>query len=144
VVFLRTGVVLSPRGGALQALQIPAKCALGVPLGSGRQVMPLISLPDWIAAVRFLAERPDIAGPVNITLPVPATNAELTAAVNTHLHRPQPPIVRVPAGVLRLALNGFATELLDSVTIVPQVLTDAGFTFEGADVTSAVAAAYGS
>ena len=142
VLFLRTGVVLSPRGGALQALQIPAKFAVGVPLGSGRQVMPMVSLPDWIAAVRFLAERPDIAGPVNITLPVPATNAELTAAVNTYLHRPQPPVVKVPAALLRLVLDGFATELLDSVTIAPQVLTEAGFTFTGADVTSAVAAAY--
>jgi uncharacterized protein (TIGR01777 family) len=111
VVFMRTGVVLSPRAGALQALQIPAKCALGIPLGTGRQVMPLVSLPDWIAAVRFLAARADITGPVNITLPVPATNAELTSAVNAHLHRPQPPLVRVPARVLRLALDGFATEL---------------------------------
>jgi uncharacterized protein (TIGR01777 family) len=144
VVFLRTGVVLSPKAGALQALQIPAKFALGIPLGSGRQVMPLVSLPDWIAAVRFLAQRSDIAGPVNITLPVPATNAELTAAVNAHLHRPQPPIVSVPAAVLRLALDGFASEVLDSVTILPQVLSDAGFTFAGPDVTSAVAAAYGS
>jgi len=142
VVFLRTGVVLSPRDGALQALQIPAKFACGVPLGSGRQVMPLVSLPDWIAAVRFLAVRPDIAGPVNVTLPVPATNAELTAAVNAHLHRPQLPVVKVPAVALRIALNGFATEILDSVTIAPQVLTDAGFTFSGPDVTSAVASAY--
>jgi uncharacterized protein len=142
VVFLRTGVVLSPRGGALQALQLPAKLALGIPLGSGRQVMPLVSLADWIAAVRFVAERPDIAGPVNITLPVPATNAELTAAVNSYLHRPQPPIVRVPAAVLRVALDGFASEVLDSVTILPQVLTDAGFTFAGPDVASAVASAY--
>jgi uncharacterized protein (TIGR01777 family) len=142
VVFMRTGVVLSPRGGALQALQLPAKFALGVPLGSGRQVMPLVSLPDWIAAVRFLADRADVSGPVNITMPVPATNAELTSAVNAHLHRPQPPVVKVPAAVLRLALDGFATELLDSVTILPQVLTDAGFTFAGADVTSAVDVAY--
>lgn len=142
VLFLRTGVVLSPRGGALQALQIPAKFAVGVPLGSGRQVMPMVSLPDWIAAVRFLAERDDIVGPVNITLPVPATNEELTAAVNAYLHRPQPPVVHVPAAVLRVVLDGFATELLDSVTIVPQVLTDAGFTFTGPDVTSAVATAY--
>jgi len=142
VVFLRTGVVLSPRGGALQALQIPARFALGIPLGSGRQVMPLISLPDWIAAVRFAAQRTDLAGPVNLTLPVPATNAELTAAVNAHLHRPQPPFVRVPAAALRLALDGFASELLDSVTVVPQVLIDAGFRFTGPDVASAVAAAY--
>ena len=142
VVFLRTGVVLSPRGGALQIMQIPARFALGIPLGSGRQVMPMVSLPDWIAAVRFLADRADITGPVNITLPLPATNAELTSAVNAHLHRPQPPFVKVPAAALRLALDGFATELLDSVTILPQVLTDAGFTFIGADVTSAVAAAY--
>jgi NAD dependent epimerase/dehydratase family enzyme len=106
--------------------------------------MPLVSLSDWIAAVRFLAGRDDIAGPVNITLPQPATNAELTSAVNAHLHRPQPPIVRVPAAALRLVLNGFASELLDSVTILPEVLTDAGFTFTGADVASAVAAAYGS
>ena len=79
---------------------------------------------------------------MNITLPVPARNAELTSAVNAQLHRPQPPVVKVPAVALRLALDGFAGELLDSVTILPQVLVDAGFTFDGADVTSAIESAY--
>lgn len=141
VTHLRSGVVLSPRGGALRILQVPSRLGAGVPLGSGDQVMPLLALPDWIAAVRFVVSR-GITGPVNLTIPQPATNADLTRAVNAAVHRWTLPAVKVPARLLRRALGGFSTELLDSVDVRPPALLEAGFAFTGADVRAAVAAAY--
>lgn len=129
VVHPRTGVVLDRSGGAFPPLSLPFKLGAGVPLGSGKQVMPLIGLTDWLAAIRFVADHADIAGPVNLVIPERVTNLAFTDALVAAVHRPRIPFVRVPAQPLELVLGGFASELLDSVEIAPQVLLDAGFTF---------------
>jgi uncharacterized protein (TIGR01777 family) len=129
VVHPRTGVVLDHSGGAFRPLSLPFKLGAGIPLGSGQQVMPLIGLPDWLAAIHFIADRADIAGPVNLVMPERVTNLAFTDALVAALHRPRIPFLRVPGAPLELALGGFASEILDSVEIAPQVLLDAGFTF---------------
>lgn len=141
VVHARTGVVLDSSGGALPPLSIPFKLGLGLPLGSGRQAMTVVSLTDWLAAIRFVAENDAIAGPVNIALPTRVTNAEFTDALAHALHRPRLPWVRVPEAPLRIALGGFATELLDGAEIAPQVLLDAGFAFSAPSVEAVLRAA---
>jgi len=129
VVHPRTGVVLDRSGGAFPPLSLPFKLGAGIPIGSGQQVMPLIGLADWLAALRFVADHDDIAGPVNFVIPERVTNLAFTDALVAALHRPRIPFVRVPRQPLELALGGFASEVLDSVEIAPQVLLDAGFTF---------------
>jgi hypothetical protein len=57
VVFLRTGIVLDPRGGALGAMLPPFRFGLGGPMGSGRQYMPWIHLQDWVEMARYAIER---------------------------------------------------------------------------------------
>lgn len=134
VVHPRTGVVLDHSGGALPPLSIPFKLGLGVPLGSGKQVMPVVGLADWLAAVHFIAGNPNISGPVNIVIPESVTNLAFTDALAAALHRPRLPFVRVPGQPLDVVLGGFASELLDSVDLAPQVLMDAGFTFSTATI----------
>jgi uncharacterized protein (TIGR01777 family) len=129
VVHPRTGVVLDHSGGALPALSIPFKLGLGVPLGSGKQVMPVVGLADWLAAVHFVAGNPGISGPVNIVIPQSVTNLAFTDALASALHRPRIPFIRVPGQPLDVVLGGFASELLDSIDLAPQVLLDAGFSF---------------
>jgi uncharacterized protein len=144
VCHLRTGVVLSHQGGAL-GRQVPLfRLGLGARLGSGRQYLSWIGLPDVIAAIRFLldadgsapastGDRPSLAepvvtGPVNLTAPTPVTNAQFTRALAAAVHRPAPLVA--PPFALRLALGEFAHEgLLAGQRVVPHVLTTAGFTF---------------
>jgi uncharacterized protein (TIGR01777 family) len=138
-VHLRTGIVQSRRGGAL-ATQLPLfRAGLGAPLGNGRQWVPWISLRDQVAAMTHLLTA-DVSGPVNLVGPAPVTNRDYTKALGRAVHRPTLP-VGVPAPALRLALGGFATEVLGGQRLVPQVLQSSGFAFADADIDAALRSA---
>jgi uncharacterized protein len=139
VATLRSGIVLSSRGGMLPRLLVPFRLGLGAKFGDGRQYISWITLADHIRAVRFLLDRSDLSGPVNLTSPEPATNSELTRALAANLHRAA--MLTVPAGVLRLALGELSTELLTSCRALPARLEQAGFAFQHPAIGPALAAA---
>ena len=142
VVRLRTGVVLSADGGALGKVLPLFKAGLGGRLGSGRQWMSWIALPDQIAAMRFLLDNPDIDGPVNVTAPEPVRNRDYTKAIGRAVHRPA--LALVPPIALRAALGGFADEgVLVSQRVLPARLEAAGFSFTYDDVDAALRALVG-
>jgi uncharacterized protein (TIGR01777 family) len=138
VVNLRSGVVLSRRGGMLPVLALPFRFGLGARLGPGTQFMSWIALTDHVRALRYLLDNAGIDGPVNLTAPAPVTDAVLTRELARALHRPA--VLRVPAPVLRAVLGEVSGELLGSQRALPRRLLDAGFTFGHADVASALAA----
>ncbi|MFE7564270.1 TIGR01777 family oxidoreductase [Kitasatospora sp. NPDC057500] len=139
VVHPRTGLVLSAAGGAGGRLFPLFRLGLGGRLGDGGQYWSFISLADEVAALRFLIDREDVSGPVNLTAPEPVTNAELTKALGRALHRPTP--FPVPRAVLDAVLGELAVEVVGSHRVVPGRLLEAGFRFEHPDVDSAVRAA---
>lgn len=139
VVNLRSGIVLSSRGGMLPRLELPFRLGLGAKFGTGGQYVSWITLTDHVRAVRFLLGGADLSGPFNLTAPEPVTNAELTKALAATLHRPA--VLQVPAGVLRLALGEVSTELLGSCRALPARLHEAGFSFQQPSIGSALAAA---
>jgi uncharacterized protein (TIGR01777 family) len=142
VVYLRTGLVLSPRGGLLGKLRPLFRLGLGGRLGSGRQYQPWISLQDQVRAIRFALDHEDVRGPVNVTGPEPVTNRELTRALARAAHRPA--LAVVPAPALRLALGEFADEgVLIGQRALPAALQRSGFRFEHATVDAALAWAFG-
>ena len=124
---LRTGLVLDPTGGALGRMIPLFRFGIGGRLGSGKQWWSWITLHDVIRAITFTLENP-ISGPVNLTAPNPVTNQEFTAALARALHRPA--VFPVPAIALRIAFGGFSSEMLGSKKVIPEVLTEAGFTFD--------------
>ena len=99
VVNLRSGVVLSRRGGMLGPLLPLFRLGLGARIGPGSQFLSWITLTDHVAAIRFLLDHAGVDGPVNLTAPAPVTNAEFTAALARALHRPA--LLGVPAPALR-------------------------------------------
>jgi uncharacterized protein len=129
VVHARSGLVLTPRGGMLARLLPLARLGLCPRFASGRQAMSWISLSDEIGVIRFLLDRKDISGPVNLTAPAPATNSEFTAALTAAVGRRDLPWLRVPAPALRLALGEAAVELLTSARVLPRRLQEAGYEF---------------
>ncbi len=129
VVHIRSGLVLTPRGGMLARLLPLARLGLCPRFSSGRQVMSWISLSDEIGAIRFLLGREDLSGPVNLTAPAPVTNAEFTAALTAAVGRRDLPWLRVPALALRLAVGESAVELLTSARVRSRRLQDAGYQF---------------
>lgn len=131
VAHLRSGIVLAPAGGALGRLLPIVRLGLGGPLGSGRQYWSWISLVDEVRAIVHLLDAP-VAGPVNLTAPHPATNAELTRALARAAHRPA--VLPVPAFAVRLLLGEFAQEVLGSIRALPRALADSGFTWTHPDL----------
>jgi uncharacterized protein len=129
VVHTRSGLVLTPRGGLLARLLPLARLGVFPRFGSGGQAMSWISLSDEVGAIRFLLDRKDISGPVNLTAPAPATNSEFAAALSAAVGRRDLPWLRVPAPVLRLALGEAAVELLTSSGVLPRRLQEAGYEF---------------
>ncbi len=143
VAHLRTGIVLSARGGALKK-QLPLfKLGGGAPLGSGRQYVPWISLADEVAAVVHLLAA-DVSGPVNLVGPEPVTNRQFTKALGRAVHRPTLPVA-VPGALLKLALGEFAQEgVLTGQRLAPAVLQRSGFVHAHQTVDAALAASLAS
>ncbi|HEY2030390.1 MAG TPA: TIGR01777 family oxidoreductase [Myxococcales bacterium] len=137
---LRTGVVLSKTGGALEKMVPPFKAFAGGPIGSGKQWLPWIHLDDEVAAILFCIDE-DLEGPVNLTAPEPATMNDFARALGRALRRPS--WARVPVAALRLAVGEFAEALLTGQRAVPKKLLDAGFRFRFAQVDAALADLFG-
>jgi uncharacterized protein (TIGR01777 family) len=129
VVHLRFGVVLSPEGGALEQMLPVFRAGLGGRLGSGRQWISWVALPDVTRAIEFALETGDLAGPVNVVAPNPVTNLQFTRSLGRVLHRPT--LLPVPAFALRLALGEMAeATVLESERVLPARLSALGFNFE--------------
>lgn len=129
VAFLRTGIVLSPEGGALRKLLPLFRLGAGGRFGNGRQWQSWISIHDEVGAIDHLLTA-DSDGPVNLTAPDPVTNAEFTRVLAKVLRRPA--LLPVPRIGPALLLGG---ELADALLytgqrVVPRVLEQSGYRFE--------------
>ncbi|HUR72889.1 MAG TPA: TIGR01777 family oxidoreductase [Sporichthya sp.] len=138
VAYLRTGLVVSSKGGAWGRLFPIFKLGAGGKLGNGRQYWSFISISDHVRAMQFLLTA-DVSGPVNLTGPEPVTTAEVTRAMGKVLHRPT--LLPAPAFGLKLVLGEFSTETLRSQRVLPAVLQKAGFSFEHPTIEAAIRAA---
>jgi uncharacterized protein (TIGR01777 family) len=140
VASLRTGIVMSAKGGALKK-QLPLfRLGLGGALSTGRQWLSPISLRDEVRAILWVLER-SLGGPVNLVAPAPLTNRDFTRSLARQLHRPA--LARVPALALKIVLGpGLTNEaVLASQRVMPAVLSDDGFSFEDEDIRSILASA---
>jgi uncharacterized protein len=127
VVLTRTGVVLSPSGGALAKMLPFFRAGVGGPVAGGRQFVPWIHIDDVVAALLFCLDNADTEGPVNLSAPRPVDNAELAKALGHALHRPA--VLPVPALALRLLYGDMAEIVTTGQRAVPQRLEQLGFTF---------------
>lgn len=130
---IRTGVVLSLKGGALAKMLTPFKLGLGGKLGDGRQWMSWIDVQDMIGGILHILKTDLLQGPVNMVAPKPVTNAEFTQTLAGALKRPA--IFPVPAFVVKAAFGemGEAT-LLGSQRVEPARLVGTGYPFAFTDL----------
>ena len=85
---IRTGIVLSGTGGALQAMLTPFKLGLGGRIGTGRQWWSWIDIDDMVGAIQQILNDERMTGPFNLTAPAPVTNVEFTKVLASVLSRP--------------------------------------------------------
>jgi uncharacterized protein len=143
VVNLRSGVVLSSRGGVLGQLLPPFRLGLGGPLGDGRHYTSWISIRDDVAAIERALVTEEWSGPVNLTAPNPVRNREFAKTLGRVLRRPA--VLRTPLTPLRLAYGSEFVEevLLSSARAVPSRLLATGYRFEHAELEEALRAVLG-
>jgi len=128
VVHPRTGIVLTPKGGALGRTLPIFKLGAGGKVGSGRQYWSWVALDDVVGSFVYALENKAVSGPANVCSPNPVTNAEYTRVLGRVLNRPT--VFPVPATAARVALGGVADELLlASKRMVPASLEEAGYEF---------------
>lgn len=140
--FLRTGIVLSPTGGAMGKMLPLFRFGLGGRMGSGRQWWSWISLTDEVAAIRWLLDH-ELSGPVDLTAPEPVTNAQFTKALGAALHRPT--ALPVPAFGPRLLLGRDLADalLFTSQRVLPSALIHSNFEFSHPTIDLALGAITG-
>jgi uncharacterized protein len=127
-VHLRTGIVMSGRGGALKKQLLLFKLGLGGRFGNGHQWQSWISIDDEAAAIKHLLSS-DICGAVNLTTPNPVTNIEFTSTLGKVLHRPT--VLPVPMFGPRLLLGReLASLLVTGQRVLPTALLRSGYEFQ--------------
>jgi uncharacterized protein (TIGR01777 family) len=127
VVLTRTGVVLASDGGALAQMLPPFRLGVGGPVAGGRQYVPWIHLDDIAGGLLKCVDDGSATGPVNLTAPSPATNAELSHALGHALHRPS--FLPVPAVALRVLYGEMSVIVTTGVRAVPARLRELGYDF---------------
>ena len=128
VVNLRTGVVLSTKGGALAKMLPPFKMGVGGVVGSGTQYWSWITIDDLVGVINHCVTHEKLSGPVNATSPCPVTNYDFTKTLGTVLGRPT--IFPMPAFAARIALGEMANDLLlASAKVLPNRLSESGYQF---------------
>lgn len=136
-VFMRIGVVLSPKGGALQRLLATSPVGFSSRFGTGDQYLSWIGINDMVATVLHALTCDSLSGPVNIAASQPVTNSELMRTLAAVLHRPLLP--PVPAGLLKFLYGQMASEvLLGGCRVATEKLEQSGHTFRHADLEQAL------
>ena len=125
---MRTGVVLSPHGGALGKMLTPFKMGVGGKIGDGRQWMSWIDVQDMVGAIHHILNSDLLHGPVNLVAPKPVTNAEFTRTLASVLSRPA--ILPMPALAVKLLFGEMGeTVLLGSQRVEPTQLVMSEYPF---------------
>ena len=128
VVVARLGIVLSPKGGALQLMLPPFRFGMGGPFGTGQRWTSWLCIDDAVGALFHAACDDTLHGAVNFTAPQPVTNQEMCSELGTVLGRPA--LLPVPPVALRAMLGQMADEtMLSDLKVTPVALQRAGYRF---------------
>lgn len=128
VTFARTGIVLSPSGGALEKMLLPFRLGLGVRLGGGRQWFPWIHIEDIAGILLHALMSPAVDGPINGVAPGIVTNEEFTRELAATLDRSV--LFSVPEFALRVLMGEMAEVVTASQRVVPHIALDTGYRFK--------------
>lgn len=121
VVNPRMGIVFGPGGGALETMALPFKLFVGGKIGSGQQGISWVHLDDAVAALTLCIDDESMPAKVNVCSPNPASNAEISQAIATALHRPN--WLPAPSFGLKMLFGEGAEPILTGQYAVPGVLT---------------------
>ncbi len=127
-VVLRTGIVLSPKGGALEKMLPPFLFGVGGPIATGEQGMSWIHIGDFISATFFLLNKKSADGPYNIVSPNPASNSDFSKELAKTLFRPS--IFKIPSLAIQALYGEGAQVITEGQYVFPKRLLEEGYEFQ--------------
>jgi uncharacterized protein (TIGR01777 family) len=137
LVYLRTGVVLAKEADFIKRVLLPFRLFVGGHLGSGKQWLSWIHLEDEVRAIKYLLERKDLTGAINLSAPNPLTYKDFFKTLGNVMNRPS--WFHVPGFLLKLVLGEMADGLiLTGQRAIPKKLSDAGFEFNYPEIETAL------
>lgn len=125
---IRTGLVLSEKGGALTEMMKPIKMSIGSPFGSGKQVQSWIHIHDLVE-MYFFAAKNELEGVYNAVAPNPVTNKILTQEIAAVLGKPLF-MPNIPEFLMKLILGEMHIILFSSQKVSSQKIESEGFIFK--------------
>jgi uncharacterized protein len=126
---VRTGQVLTPKGGVLKELLLPFRLGVGGPIAGGGQYFPWIHLDDEVGVLLWALDEERVSGVVNGVAPEAATNKEFSKALGRALGRPA--VMPVPGFVLDLKFGGeFGQVLRGGACVLPKRTEELGYRFK--------------
>lgn len=143
LVTVRTGIVQSPRGGALRTQRPLFELGLGGRIGSGRQWQSWIAIDDLVDVYNRALFDDRLNGPVNAVSPNPVTQGEYAKALGRAIHRPT--VLPTPRLGPRLVLGGEGERELTSASqrVQPERLSELGHQFRFAEIEPALRHLFG-
>lgn len=127
-VTMRTGPVLTPKGGVIDPFLLQHHLYAGGRLGSGKQWISWIHIQDLVRSFHFFLERKDAGGIFNITSPEPVTNSAFEQTLGKVMHRPT--WIPVPSLALKIVMGEMSALVLDGQRVQPKRLLEMGFQFQ--------------
>ncbi|MEO7049414.1 MAG: TIGR01777 family oxidoreductase [Ferruginibacter sp.] len=126
---LRTGIVLSKKGGALAEFMKPIQFGIAGIIGSGNQMISWIDIEDLCRLYLAAIENEKMTGSYNAVAPMPVTNSKLTLKLAEMLKGKLYIPVHVPAFILKIMMGDRSAEVLKSTTVSDAKVKATGFTF---------------
>jgi uncharacterized protein (TIGR01777 family) len=137
VVVVRTGLVLSSRGGLLKEMLTPFKLGVGGPLAGGKQYFSWIHIDDEVGILLWALDDEKVSGTINATAPEPVTNKDFSKALGRAVNRPA--LVPVPGLVLDLKFGReFGEVLRGGQRVIPKRTKELGYRFKHPDLNEAL------
>lgn len=136
-VVFRTGIVLSPAGGALTRMLPAIRLGAGSPIGSGRQFVPWIHIDDLCNIYIKAIEDSDLRGVFNAVAPSHITNRELMKTIASAMNKPFF-FPDLPAVLMKLLFGEMADILLEGSRVSAEKILKAGYIFRYAEIGDAL------
>jgi uncharacterized protein len=137
LVVVRTGQVLTKRGGMLKEMLTPFKLGVGGPLAGGEQYLSWIHLTDEIGILLWALDSDEVSGSINASSPNPATNKDFSKALGRALNRLA--VMPVPGLVLDLKFGKeFGQVLRGGQRVIPKRTQELGYQFSYPDLDAAL------
>jgi uncharacterized protein (TIGR01777 family) len=136
-VIIRTGVVLSTHGGAMEKIASLAKFGPVAAVGSGKQAMPWIHIDDICNIYIKALEDENMSGPYNATSPAKDDNNAFTKALGYQIHRPMLPLP-VPPFAIRMMYGEMSVTVLEGSHVTTDKIEETGFVFQFPELTTAI------